>query len=118
MTDFLQGADAKPANYYRHARKEMLPNFPAEFTRVLDVGCGSNRFGELSRDTFLGTEIWGVEPVDEAHAAASNVVKEIGGINPCWLSWKFRLLRALMPQLSDLPFQQFALRAVKPLAGQ
>lgn len=213
--------DSKPSHYYHHARREMLPFFPADPGRVLDIGCGNGNFGSLQKDTFAGTEVWGVEPVADAHAAAERVldrallgylddslqlperhfdvivfndslehfpdhlpaltlalrlqkpggsvvasipnirfwphvqqylfeggwryesagvldrthlrfftrksmirefasaglqVDEIGGINPCWLSWKFRLLRVLLPSLmSDMPFQQFALRAVKPV---
>jgi 2-polyprenyl-3-methyl-5-hydroxy-6-metoxy-1,4-benzoquinol methylase len=50
-------------------------------------------------------------------AAVGLHVDEISGINPCWLSWKFRLLRILMRgQMTGMPFQQFALRAVKPIA--
>ena len=49
-------------------------------------------------------------------AAAGFEIQSIEGINACWLSWKFRLLRALMPTLmSDMPYQQFGLRAVKPM---
>lgn len=220
MTETSTLHDAKPADYYRYARKEMLPFFPTNPGRVLDVGCGSGRFGELLKDSFAGVEVWGVEPVAEAQAVAAGVldrallgffdeglqlpenhfdvivfndslehfpdhvpalslalrllkpggsivasipsvrywphvqqylfegewryesagvldrthlrfftrksmlrefesaglqVQDIGGINPCWLSWKFRLLRALMPGLmSDMPYQQFALRAIKP----
>ena len=45
-------------------------------------------------------------------------MQTIEGINACWLSWKFRLLRALMPTLmSDMPYQQFGLRAVKPMSS-
>ena len=216
------GTCAKSPDYYRHVRQEMLPFFPTKFSRVLDIRCGSGRFGELLKDSFSGAEIWGIEPMAEAHAAASQVLDravlgcfdisldlsenhfdvivfndilehfpahmpalelafqllkaggaivasipnirylpqvqqylfegdwryesagvmdqthlrfftrksilrdftsaglvmyEIGGINACWLSWKFRLLRALRPKMGEMPFQQFALRAVKPLAG-
>lgn len=209
----------KPTDYYQHSRKEMLQFFPPEFDRVLEVGCGNGQFGELLKSRFADCEVWGVEPVSEAHAIATRVlnhailgyfeeslklpdnhfdvivfndslehfpdhvpalalalrllkpggcivasipnirywphvqqylfegewryesagvldrthlrfftrksilrefasagfdIEEIGGINPCWLSWKFRLLRCLMPNLmSDMPYQQFALRAVK-----
>lgn len=224
MTEAIDKPDAKPADYYRHTRKEMLPFFPAAFSQVLDIGCGNGRFGELLKASFPGIQVWGVEPVAEAHAIAAGVldrallggfdaslelpenlfdvvvfndslehfpdhvpvlqlavrllkpggavvasipnirywphlqqylfeadwryesqgvldrthlrfftkksmlrdfaaagleVQQIGGINACWLSWKFRLLRALMPGLmSDMPYQQFALRAVKPMGQQ
>lgn len=224
MTEIALTSAAKPADYYRHARKEMLPFFPTGFSHVLDIGCGNGRFGELLKTSFPGVEVWGVEPVADAHAEAARVldrallgkfdeslglpdkqfdvivfndslehcpdhvpvlqlavrllkpggaivasipnirywphvqqyliegdwryesqgvldrthlrfftkksmlrdfaaagleVQQIGGINACWLSWKFRLLRALMPGLmNDMPYQQFALRAVKPMGSQ
>ncbi|MEH0165826.1 class I SAM-dependent methyltransferase [Roseateles microcysteis] len=224
MTEPTREAAAKPADYYRHTRKEMLPFFPASVAKVLDIGCGNGRFGELLKVSFPGVQVWGVEPVAEAHAVAASVldrallggfdasmalpenffdvivfndslehfpdhvpvlqlavrllkpggaivasipnirywphvqqylfeadwryesqgvldrthlrfftrrsilrdfaaagldVQQIGGINGCWLSWKFRLLRALMPGLmNDMPYQQFALRAVKPMGLQ
>lgn len=224
MTDTTLTSAAMPADYYRHARKEMLSFFPTDFTHVLDIGCGNGRFGELLKTSFPGVEVWGVEPVPDAHAVAASVldrallgsfdeslglpdrrfdvivfndslehfpdhvpvlklavhllkpggaivasipnirywphvqqyliegdwryesqgvldrthlrfftkksmlrdfaaagleVQQIGGINACWLSWKFRLLRALMPGLMhDMPYQQFALRAVKPMGPQ
>jgi SAM-dependent methyltransferase len=51
-------------------------------------------------------------------AAAGFEMQSIEGINACWLRWKFRLLRALMPTpISDMPYQQFDLKAVKPMTS-
>ncbi len=70
VPSMLSTAD-KPLNYYQHTRKEMLPFFPPQVTRVLDVGCGDGRFGQLLKVTYPGSEVWGVEPTAEAHSSAA-----------------------------------------------
>jgi SAM-dependent methyltransferase len=64
----------KPADYYQHVRREMLPFFPPQITRALDVGCGDGRFGQLIKATYPGSEVWGVEPSAEAHSSASKIL--------------------------------------------
>ena len=64
------GYDGKSADYFAEARPEMLPYVPAGCRRLLDVGCGAGRFGELLKQT-RNIEIWGVEPVASAAAKAS-----------------------------------------------
>jgi SAM-dependent methyltransferase len=64
----------KPDAYYLHARPEMLAFLPEPPGRVLDVGCGSGRFGEMLKDRRAAMEVWGVELSAEAHAAALQVL--------------------------------------------
>ena len=64
------GYDNKPVDYFAEARREMLPFVPAHCRRLLDVGCGAGRFGELLKQS-RNIEIWGVEPVASAAAKAS-----------------------------------------------
>lgn len=64
----------KPDAYYANDRLEMLAFFPPAPGRVLDVGCGNGRFGAMLKDKLVGAEVWGVEPVATAHAAAAAVL--------------------------------------------
>ncbi len=64
----------KPDSYYVNARPEMLAFLPPEPRRVLDVGCGGGRFGEMLKDKREGTEVWGVEPSASACAQAALVL--------------------------------------------
>lgn len=66
----------KPDAYYANDRPEMLAFFPAAPGRVLDVGCGNGRFGAMLKDKLAGAEVWGVEPVAAAHAAAAVVLDQ------------------------------------------
>lgn len=63
-----------PDSYYANARPEMLDYFPTAPGRVLDVGCGNGRFGAMLKAKLQGTEVWGVEPVADAHAEANKVL--------------------------------------------
>jgi SAM-dependent methyltransferase len=64
--------------YYMNQREEMLAYLPAQFDRLLDVGCGEAAFGALVRQRFPAAEVWGVEPVatvaEVAAARLSQVV--------------------------------------------
>jgi SAM-dependent methyltransferase len=64
----------RPDNYFANDRVEMLACFQAVPGRVLDVGCGDGRFGATLKSRFTGAEVWGVEPVAAAHAAAAKVL--------------------------------------------
>jgi SAM-dependent methyltransferase len=48
--------------------------FQASPGRVLDVGCGDGRFGAMLKDKLDRAEVWGIEPVAAAHAAAAKVL--------------------------------------------
>lgn len=63
------GYENKPTDYFEQVRTEMLPFVPAHCRRVLDVGCGQGRFGELLKKN-RQIEVWGVEPVQAAAAKA------------------------------------------------
>jgi SAM-dependent methyltransferase len=60
MTDVTQIYEKKPQEYFEDDRPEMLSLIPEGVRRVLDVGCGSGRFGELVKRG-RGSEVWGVE---------------------------------------------------------
>ena len=60
--------------YFAKSRPEMLAYFPAVPGRVLDVGCGQGGFGALLKAQARATEVWGVEPVTQAHAQAQRVL--------------------------------------------
>jgi SAM-dependent methyltransferase len=64
----------KPDAYYVNARPEMLAYIAQRPGRVLDVGCGGGRFGEMLKDKREGAEVWGVEPMAEACAKAALVL--------------------------------------------
>jgi 2-polyprenyl-3-methyl-5-hydroxy-6-metoxy-1,4-benzoquinol methylase len=65
-----------PPGYYRNTRAEVLPLLPTGYRTVLEIGCGAGTFATLlSRDA----EIWGVEPSDEAAAAATHLHRLLHG---------------------------------------
>lgn len=68
---------AKPADYFLHERREMLCYVPRSAQRILDVGCGDGRFGELLTLELPGAEVWGVEPSPEACTKASQVLHKV-----------------------------------------
>lgn len=70
----LQDRSMNSDSYYAHCRPEMLAYFPNEPGRVLDVGCGNGRFGAMLKTKLRGAEVWGVEPVADAHAEAAKVL--------------------------------------------
>jgi len=57
----------KPANYHSHDRREMLEFLPGEFVKVLDIGCGEGRFGNLLKQINNAAHITGVD-IDEMAA--------------------------------------------------
>lgn len=52
--------DDKDSGYFEFARPEVLELVPASARRVLDIGCGSGRFGECLRQR-QPCEVWGIE---------------------------------------------------------
>lgn len=59
------------STYYRNHRAEIIPALPAQYTRVLEIGCGEGRFrANLS----LPHEYWGIEP---SQAAAKVAEKQL-----------------------------------------
>jgi 2-polyprenyl-3-methyl-5-hydroxy-6-metoxy-1,4-benzoquinol methylase len=70
------GYDTKPADYFQCSRPEMLPFVPGHCRRVLDVGCAEGAFGESLKKS-RGIEVWGVEPVKSAAAAAKTKLDRV-----------------------------------------
>jgi trans-aconitate methyltransferase len=68
------------ANYYDHARTELLELFPRAPLRLLDVGCGSGATGASAKARWPAVETIGVEIVpDAAERAAARLDRVIGG---------------------------------------
>lgn len=67
-------ADRVAAGYFDKLRPEMQAFVPPQARRVLDVGCGSGRFGAALRAARPGVQVWGVEPDAVAHASAAQVL--------------------------------------------
>jgi 2-polyprenyl-3-methyl-5-hydroxy-6-metoxy-1,4-benzoquinol methylase len=61
--------ETKEEGYFRYPRPEMLAFVPVHCRRVLDVGCADGPFGESLKKA-RGIEVWGVEPIKHAAAAA------------------------------------------------
>lgn len=66
----------KVTSYYKHARQEMLPFIPDGVNRVLDVGCGVGKFGQLLKE-FRGLNVEGVEIVPEIASEAAKVLDKV-----------------------------------------
>lgn len=56
--------------YYQQQRREMLEFIPTHAKRLIDIGCGEGRFGEIVKATLPECEVWGIEPTDAAAAEA------------------------------------------------
>jgi 2-polyprenyl-3-methyl-5-hydroxy-6-metoxy-1,4-benzoquinol methylase len=54
--------DVKP--YYKNPRDDVMPFFPSDVKRLLDVGCGAGAFGEAVKAS-KGCDVWGIELVPE-----------------------------------------------------
>ena len=65
------------SEYYHFDRKEMIPFIPQNYSKVLEIGCGSGGF----RDNLsLEHEYWGIEPVESiAKSAKNNLSKVLAG---------------------------------------
>jgi 2-polyprenyl-3-methyl-5-hydroxy-6-metoxy-1,4-benzoquinol methylase len=71
-----EGCDAvmesvEPTIYYGDPRTEMIRFVPPTSRRVLDLGCGEGRFGELLKDK-IQCEIWGIELDERAARVAES----------------------------------------------
>jgi SAM-dependent methyltransferase len=71
MTPIFDEYQKKVSSYFEHERPETLQMIPHDVRRVLDVGCGSGRFGRLVKQE-RGAEVWGVEPSLSACKEAEN----------------------------------------------
>lgn len=50
----------KHASYFEHVRPEILDRIPRDAKRILDVGCGAGRLGEVLKRR-QACDVWGVE---------------------------------------------------------
>ena len=64
------------SDYYSHSRPELRPYLPAQYRRVLEVGCAEGRF---AGNYLPGTEVWGVEPSQAAEQAAKVLHRAFAG---------------------------------------
>ena len=85
----------KTLNYTFYDRTEMLPFIPKGTQNVLDVGCGSGKFGGMIKSE-LGCTVVGIEPFPAAAAEARKVLDEV-------------LETSVEQAVSQLPSQQFDL---------
>lgn len=65
---------AEPAGYFRNTRAEVLPFLPASYRTVLEIGCGA---GVFAAQLAPGSEIWGVEPHEDAASRAAAVLHRV-----------------------------------------
>lgn len=63
-------------SYFTHARPEILALVPTNIKSALDVGCGAGTFAKTLKEK-TGCEVWGIEPVAEAAAAATKVLDKV-----------------------------------------
>jgi 2-polyprenyl-3-methyl-5-hydroxy-6-metoxy-1,4-benzoquinol methylase len=73
MSSILAQYEAKAPVYFGYDRPEMLSLVPNGVRRVLDVGCGSGRFGQLVKKE-RSCEVWGIEPATRASQEAAEVL--------------------------------------------
>ena len=73
MSTLRQDYDSKAMSYFEYERPEMLELVPENAVRILDVGCGSGRFGSLVKKRGH-TEVWGIEPSEQALKQAQKVL--------------------------------------------
>jgi SAM-dependent methyltransferase len=76
MNTILDEYKEKTPSYFEYERPEMLEMIPEHVRRVLDVGCGSGRFGQLVKKE-RGAEVWGVEPLLRACREAENCLDRV-----------------------------------------
>lgn len=62
------------ASYYEFDRKEMSTFLPADYTKVLEVGCGA---GNFRKNLVLKNEYWGIEPVE---VVASHAMSQLDNV--------------------------------------
>ncbi len=66
--------EERPEGYYGFKRPEMAFFLPAEYHKVLEIGCGEGEFtGHLKPEA----EVWGIEPEPRAAAAAGRKMKRV-----------------------------------------
>lgn len=73
MTTLLDQYEKKAEVYFGYDRPEMLAMIPPGARKVLDVGCGAGRFGQLVKRE-REAEVWGIEPALRASQQAGEVL--------------------------------------------
>jgi 2-polyprenyl-3-methyl-5-hydroxy-6-metoxy-1,4-benzoquinol methylase len=73
LQSYTKSYEHKPHEYFGCERPEMAGWVRPEQRRILDVGCGSGRFGVLLKAN-ANREVWGVEPNAAAAAEAAKVL--------------------------------------------
>jgi 2-polyprenyl-3-methyl-5-hydroxy-6-metoxy-1,4-benzoquinol methylase len=68
--------EVKESSYFKYERAEMLAMIPDHVDKVLDVGCGAGRFGQLVKQE-RGAEVWGVELSPRACREAENCLDHV-----------------------------------------
>jgi 2-polyprenyl-3-methyl-5-hydroxy-6-metoxy-1,4-benzoquinol methylase len=76
VNTIIEEYEDKAPSYFEYERREMLVLIPAHAGRVLDVGCGSGRFGQLVKQE-CGAEVWGIEPSFRACREAKNSLDHV-----------------------------------------
>jgi O-antigen biosynthesis protein len=66
-----------PAEYYEHARGELLRQFSAPPRRLLDVGCGAGATSAAAKARWPGLETIGIELVAEVAERARDVLDRV-----------------------------------------
>lgn len=69
----MLSADHGP-RYYSNVRHEMVPFLPAQYSRVLEVGCGEGAFVQLLSQP---CETWGIELEPDRGARAATVMHKV-----------------------------------------
>ena len=73
---FNEKYNTKKPDYYIQSRNEMLSYIPVNVKRLLDIGCSGGSFGRSVKEKY-GTEVWGIEPFDEAAKEAGNYLDKV-----------------------------------------